>query len=500
MSPSSAFAASRLPALRATVLLVLACLLAAFALVASAPAARADAPTSVVTTPQGAVAPGATVTYEFTCAPTDGDRDFTLAYAIVDGANELLASPLGDDRYRFDYSGPRSADILLACFYETSGFGTPVTYDVVPQAAVTLTYVRNPIAVGDRIVADVTVTGADGTPTGSVYLSGVLFSCTPLQQGTSRCTSLGTAFPNTFGIRAVYSGDATYGEAVSEPASISVLRAQTTTTATVVTDGTPSIGEPTTVRVDVQNPPTDTDVFDFNPVTGTVEVRAGDAVLCSITITDAPIECQISLPVGTSDITATYSGDYLRLASTSAPQRVVVQGATPTVTVTTDATATTTAGDVVLATVRVDGELDTPTGTVAIGTGAGDAVCAAAPLVDGVATCRIALPAGATTVTATYSGDATYATGTATTTATATAPAAPVPSTPPSEPAVPAPSASPSAPAATPAATAPAVAAHQAGAALPRTGDGVEMWLAGLAMLLVAAGAAGLVARRVRRP
>ncbi len=133
-----------------------------------------------------------------------------------------------------------------------------------------------------------------------------------------------------------------------------------------------------------------------------------------------------TLSAGSHSITATYAGDSNYAGATSAAVALTV--AVPTGTVASTLTATPSAttinsqqADTVTVTVAGAAGQSVPTGVVALTSGSFSAV---QPLASGATSFAIAagtLNNGANTLTATYSGDAVYASSTATTTVTVTA-------------------------------------------------------------------------------
>jgi hypothetical protein len=149
--------------------------------------------------------------------------------------------------------------------------------------------------------------------------------------------------------------------------------------------------------------------------TGTVTVTDGTVAACSITLTNGTGSCTLAataLPLGTDQLTATYSGD-ANYAATSSTTTITVAKATGTTVTLQASAATVTYGaeqsETLTATVTSPAG-GTPTGTVTVTSGS--ATVCSITLANATGSCTLAatvLPAGTDQLTATYSGDANYA-------------------------------------------------------------------------------------------
>ena len=161
--------------------------------------------------------------------------------------------------------------------------------------------------------------------------------------------------------------------------------------------------------------------------TGTVTFYNGSAQLGTGQLNSSGVAtfATSALPVGSDSITASYGGDANYIVTNSAPlvvSVIVVGATTSTIKVTPPSSSITTSQSLTVS-VAVSGAAGSPvpTGTVTL---AGGTFTAQQPLSSGTANFTIAagsLNTGVTTLTASYSGDATYAavSGTATVTVAA---------------------------------------------------------------------------------
>jgi len=250
--------------------------------------------------------------------------------------------------------------------------------------------------------ATVTPDPSGGTMT---FSDGELVLCAgvPVTSGTATCDT--AALPaGTDAVTATYSGDADYtGSAVSTAVQVAPLPPTTTTVSAAPT--TISFGQSDVLTATVS--PT--------PDGGTVTFSDGGGALCSAAaLSSGQATCTTAaLPVGSDMVTATYSGDADYAGSSGTTTVVVSPLATTTAASVTPSSAQ--VGQPVTVTATVS---PTPDGGTVTFSDGGGALCSAAALSSGQATCTTAaLPVGSDMVTATYSGDADYAGSTGSTTA-----------------------------------------------------------------------------------
>ena len=273
------------------------------------------------------------------------------------------------------------------------------------------------------ISATVTHTGA-GTPTGVVTVlnAGNAICVITLSAGAGSCSPGDTTFAagGPYLLTATYSGDSAYLGSTSAPVSLTVIKAATTPSVSAspatVTYGNLSASVLTAAV---------TPAYAGTP-TGTVTFTAGSTLLCSVslptlTCTTAP---GVQLPVGTTAVTATYSGDgNFTPSAATIPAVVTVTQATSTTSVSVlPSTVSFGNVDAAVFTVTVDPQYPAPaTGTVTVSSGA-TALCTVTLTTSSsdTGTCStspLALPVGGPyALTAAYAGDANVA-GSSTTTA-----------------------------------------------------------------------------------
>ena len=245
------------------------------------------------------------------------------------------------------------------------------------------------------VTATVTPAAASGTVQ---FMDGVtLLSTMPLSGGTAAIAT-GNIAVGTHSITVVYSGDTTYAGSTSVPATLTVTKATSGITLTASA-----------------NPSTTGDSLTFTAVTtpsiatGTVQFLDGATVLGTSPLNSSTATLATStLSIGSHSITAVYSGDTNYAGSTSAVLTQAVSKA-PTTTSLSVSTASIAYGQSVDVTASV-----TPaaaTGTVQFLDGASPILTL--PLNGGpLAFTAANLTAGTHSITAVYSGDATFATST----------------------------------------------------------------------------------------
>ena len=284
----------------------------------------------------------------------------------------------------------------------------------------TLTSLTNPSVWGQSVVFTAAITPAAPLPTGTVTFQDGGTNITgcvnrAVAAGVATCTTAALAVGSQT-VTAVYSGNATYATSTSTPATQVVIMGSTTTV--VVTSVNPSVsGQSVTYTTTVTavapaaGTRTGTVAFEDGGVVitgcGAKAVAAAGTATCAIAYTGP----------GTHTITGIYSGDANFTGSTTAVLTQTVNLGATAVALSSSANPSSTGANVTLtanvtATAPATG---TRTGTVEFQVGGVDIVGCSAQAVpaSGKATCVTnTLTVGANTITAIYSGDANFATGT----------------------------------------------------------------------------------------
>ena len=298
-------------------------------------------------------------------------------------------------------------------------------------ATVTFTSISpNPATTIESITVVVTVSGSDGTPTGTVTLTGGSYNsgAQTLASGSYTFTIPAGDLPigNSDTLTANYSGNSTYATATN-----SATETVTGLTAKVTASATPSsINSNQTMTVTGTVACTGSCAGSTTP-TGTVTLTGGGYTSPATALSGGSYSITIpanSLSAGNDTLTVTYSGNSIYDAGafgTTTVDVTLVVVLTPTVTV-TPASSSVDSSQSLNVTVTVAGSGATPTGTVTLTSGSynsgaqtlGAGGCTAA-------SCVITIPANSLNVgneklTATYSGDANYAPGVGTASVTVT--------------------------------------------------------------------------------
>jgi len=287
---------------------------------------------------------------------------------------------------------------------------------VVNQAASTTSLASslNPATLGASVTLTATISPAGPpTPTGTVtFTSGgtTIPGCAAIaltSSGTSACAT--TSLPvGTNSIKGAYSGDANY--LTSTSAALSQVVNQATSTTAVASSLNPAtLGASVTLTATIipAGPPTPTGTVTLTSSGTTIPGCVAIALASSGTAACATT----SLPVGTSSITAAYSGDANYLTSTSAALSQIVNQAASATAVVSSLNPSTAGQPVTLtATINPVGP-PTPTGTVVfLSNGTAISGCSAIAVSSSrTAACATTqLVGGTDAITTVYSGDANY--------------------------------------------------------------------------------------------
>ena len=341
---------------------------------------------------------GQIVTVNFTVTVNSpGSGTLTGTVNVSDGMDSCSASvAAGSCTLALNTLGTR---ILTATYPGDTYFnGSSDTENHKVKAHTTTTIVNDnpdPSLAGGSVNVSVAVSGGSTTPSGTVDITGATTNCSiNLSGGSGNCN---VTF-NTVGAKtltATYNGDATHGG--SSDSEAHAVKDNTTTTITSDAPDPSLDGQNVTVNftVTVNSPGSGTP-------TGTVTVSDG-VDSCSASV--AAGSCTLALhTVGTRILTASYPGDtYFKGSSDTEIHKVKIH---TTTTIVHDNPDPSIINQAVTVNITVNGGTTAPTGNVPI-TGA-DVNCVVT-LSAGSGSCNVIFTkAGAKTLTATYSGDATH--------------------------------------------------------------------------------------------
>jgi len=335
-----------------------------FAVAVAAPGA--GAPTGNVTVSDGTGA---------SCVGTSAAGSCSLTSTTA-GAKTLTASYAGDANFSGSVSAGASHTVGQAATT------TAITGDS-----------PDPSAVGQAYTVTFSVISAGGTPTGSVTVTDGTDQCVGTVAAGSCSLTSTTSGAKT--LVATYAGDANFSGSVSVGASHTVGQASTTTAITSDLPDPSAVGQAYTVSFTVTSvggtPTGNVTVSDgTDQCVGTV--AAGS---CSLTSTTS----------GAKTLVATYAGDANFAGSVSAGASHTVSAAATTTTITSDTPDPTVTGEAYTVSFTVTSAGGTPTGNVTVSDGTAQCVGTVA-----AGSCSLtSTTAGGKTLTATYAGDANFA-------------------------------------------------------------------------------------------
>jgi subtilase family serine protease len=302
---------------------------------------------------------------------------------------------------------------------------------------ITVTSSLSTITINQALTVTVSVTGSSGAPTGTLTLTGDGYSSVETI-GTSPCTSNTScsfnipadslAAGSSVTLTVYYSGDSNYASN-SKATTIAVDVMTPTVKASAPSSG--NVANPVNVSVSVTGPSGSTAI-----PSGTVKLTSGSYASSTETIGTSPCtsnsNCLFTIPAnslaaGNDTVTATYSGDANYAGSTGSTQITMTQTvlATPVIAV-TPAPASIDTGQSLSVTVSVTGSGAAPTGTVTLSGGTYSSLeTIGAPPCTSNTSCVFtvsanSLSAGTASLTANYSGDSNYASGSMTGSVTVT--------------------------------------------------------------------------------
>jgi hypothetical protein len=248
-----------------------------------------------------------------------------------------------------------------------------------------------------------TVTGAGGTPTGTVQ-----FMRGPTILGTATLvggTAGWTGSPAAGLVTAVYSGSASYSASTSAPQNIVYVTKHEPGPMTITSSANPSVfGEPVTFTVSFASP---------IPTTGSVQFSAGPTFLGAVGLSGSSdiAFTTAALPLGSDSIAVVYNGD----SNYSSTQGSIIQVVNQAATVTTQSLSMAGSGQATLiaAVNAATPATGTPAGTIQFqDLSNNNAVAATAILSNGTASANLRADLAAHPIVAVYSGDEDFITST----------------------------------------------------------------------------------------
>jgi len=334
-----------------------------------------------------------------TATATVAGSGATGTVSFFDGATLLGTSTLSGGSATFTSSafGVASHSITAAYSGDASfnGSTASVQTQTVNKAVTTTSTISspNPSSFGQAVTATATVAGSGATGTVSFFDGATLLGTSTLSGGSAAFTSsaLGVA---SHSITAVYSGDASFNGSTA-PVQTQTVNKAVTTTSTVSSPNPSSFGQAVTATATVAG----------SGATGTVSFFDGATLLGTSTLTGGVATFISSvLGVASHSITSVYSGDASFNGSTAPVQtQTVNKAATTTSTVSSPNPSSFGQAVTITATVAGSGA----TGTVSFFDGA--TLLGTSTLTSGVATITSsALGVGSHSITAVYSGDASF--------------------------------------------------------------------------------------------
>ncbi len=353
---------------------------------------------------------GASVTFTATVA-TQGTIAPTGNVSFFDGATLLGSTAITATKTAaFTTSALTTGSHTITATYagDTNYVtSTSAALTQVVNAAATTTVVTsslNPSPTGGSVTFTATVTTPGTiTPTGNVsfYDGATLLGSTAITAARTAAFTTSTLAIGSHIITATYAGDTNYVTSTSA-ALTQVVGAVVTTTAVTSSLNPAVVGQSVTFTATVSTAGT------LTP-TGNINFLDGATVLGSIAITANKTAAYTTsaLALGSHTITATYVGDTNYVTSTSAAVTQVVNKAVTTAALTSSVNPSTPGQSVTFTATLASTTAGTETGTVVFNDGA--TVLSTVTLTSNVATYSTAsLATGSHTITATYSGDATF--------------------------------------------------------------------------------------------
>jgi hypothetical protein len=343
---------------------------------------------------------GASVTFTATVAPSNAtgvvrfyNGATLLGSANVTGGQAQFATttlPVGTASLTATYSGDTN-----------NAASTSAALQQIVNVAVTSTTLamagQNPSPYGATVTLTATVSPYGATGTVQFLNNGALIGSASMSNGQAVLTT--TTLPvGVDSLTAVYSGDTNNAGSTSSAVPLTVNKAYTTATL-AANPSTSTFGQAVTLTATLVP----------SSATGTVQFLLGNTVIGTGTVNGGQAQfTTTTLPVGTNSLAAIYSGDANDAATTANPIQQIVNKAVATVTIAANP-STSISGQTVTLTTTVTPS--TATGTIQFLNGS--TVLGTATVSGGQAQLTTtALPVGANSLTASYSGDANYSSAT----------------------------------------------------------------------------------------
>jgi acetyl esterase/lipase len=308
---------------------------------------------------------------------------FSAATSYPEGSTVLSADD--DIPFRITYHGGDGNDVVLS---------------TAAAATVAVTTTPNPNYAGQSVTVDVTVSGASGTPTGSVTVSvgGKPVGTSSLVNGHATVTTAPFAGTNDWQVTAAYSGDGTYAAATGQTTQHVI--SNSTATSVSASPNPAAIGQNVTFNATVTRT---TGAGGSAGTAGTVTFKDNSAAFATQPVTNGTATFQSSsLAAGDHAITAEFSGSGNDQASASAPVTLRIRNSS---TVSANVLAGSQQPRIL---VHVSGNGSVPTGAITVSNGA--TIIGSGTLdASGYATIELQGLAPSTyTLTVAYNGDSNY--------------------------------------------------------------------------------------------
>jgi hypothetical protein len=285
---------------------------------------------------------GQSVTFSATIQTASGGNT-TGTITFLDGSIPLGTAAVSSNAAQLSLSSLSLGSHSVTAKYSgdnnfTASTSTALT-QTINQASTTTTVASNlnPATYGQSITFTVTVQpSAGGTPTGTVGLmdGATSLANSTLSGGGSVQLTVGGLSAGAHSITAVYSGDANFTASTSAALAEAVNQGSTTTT--ISSSANPSAFDQSVTFTATVLPPAGT------TATGAVTFMDGATSLGSATLSSNSAQLVVSaLTVGTHSITAVYAGSANLSGSTSTVLSQVVNGASTTTTVSSNANPST---------------------------------------------------------------------------------------------------------------------------------------------------------------